>query len=299
MRLDDIRESDYVEDRRGQGGLGGGGVGIPIGRGGGLGFGTMIVLGLISYALGIDPRILIGGAEVVSNMGGSRQTQQSQPAGPPPNDETGKFLRRIMALNEDVWTKILPDQGGVQFKPPTLVIFSRATRSGCGGAQAAMGPFYCPVDQKLYLDTSFFDEMKRQLGGGGQFAYAYVVGHEVGHHIQNQLGLLPKVQNAQRSMSQAQGNALQVRVELQADCYAGVWAHHADQAYRVIQPGDVDQAINTAAAIGDDKLQQQSQGYVVPESFTHGSSEQRKQWFMQGLKNGTLAACDTFKRSAS
>lgn len=298
MRLDDIRESDYVEDRRGQGGLGGGGVGIPIGRGGGLGFGTMIVLGLLSYALGIDPRILIGGAEMVSNIGGGSRPAQTQQAGPPPTDEAGRFLRRIVALNEDVWTKILPEQASVNFKPPRLVIFSRVTNSACGTAQSAMGPFYCPLDQKVYLDTSFFDEMRRKLGGGGEFAYAYVIAHEVGHHLQNQLGLLPKVQNAQRGMGQAQGNALQVRVELQADCYAGVWAHHADARYRVIQEGEVKQAMDTAAAIGDDRLQQQGQGYVVPESFTHGSSAQRQQWFMQGLKTGSLQACDTFKRSS-
>lgn len=297
MRLDDIRESDYVEDRRGQGGLGGGGIGIPIGRGGGLGFGTMIVLGLLSYALGIDPRILIGGAEMVTNMGGSR-APQTQQAGPPPSDEVGRFLRRIVALNEDVWTKILPEQANIRFQPPSLVIFSGSTRSGCGAAQSAMGPFYCPLDKKVYLDTSFFQEMQRKLGGGGEFAYAYVIAHEVGHHLQNQLGLLPKVQNAQRGMGQAQGNALQVRVELQADCYAGVWAHHADARYRVIQEGEVKQAMDTAAAIGDDRLQQQSQGYVVQESFTHGSSAQRQQWFMQGLKTGSLQACDTFKRSS-
>ncbi|MBN9062600.1 MAG: hypothetical protein BGP06_18065 [Rhizobiales bacterium 65-9] len=297
MRLDDIRESNYVEDRRGQGGLGGGGVGIPIGRGGGIGFGTMIVLGLISYALGIDPRILIGGAEVVSNMGGGRSAPTEQ-AAPPPTDEAGRFLRRVVALNEDVWSKILPEQANVNFQPPRLVIFNRVTNSACGTAQSAMGPFYCPLDKKVYLDTSFFQEMRQKLGGGGEFAYAYVVAHEIGHHIQNQLGLLPKVQNAQRNLSQAQGNALQVRVELQADCYAGVWAHYADQRYQAIEPGEVKQAMDTAAAIGDDRLQKQAQGYVVPESFTHGSSAQRQQWFSQGLKTGSLQACDTFQRGS-
>ncbi len=297
MRLDDIRESEYVEDRRGQGGLGGGGVGIPIGGGGGIGFGTMIVLGLLSYALGIDPRILIGGAEVISNMGGGRQAPVEQ-AGPPPNDEVGRFLRRIVALNEDVWVKVMPEQAGQRYEPPRLVVFSGVTRSGCGTAQSEMGPFYCPLDKKVYLDTSFFEEMRRKLGGGGEFAYAYVIAHEVGHHIQNILGLLPKVQNAQRNMGQAQGNALQVRVELQADCYAGVWAHHADARYRVVQEGEVKQAMDTAAAIGDDRLQQQSGRRVSPESFTHGSSAQRQQWFMQGLKTGQMSACDTFKRTS-
>lgn len=296
MRLEDIRESDNVEDRRGQGGLGGGGLGIPMGGGGGLGFGTMIILGILAYALGIDPRILIGGAEVISNAGGGGR-QIEQPAGPPPKDEVGVFLRRVVSLNEDIWTKVLPEQANVRFQPPRLVVFSRGTRSACGPAQSAMGPFYCPLDQKVYLDTSFFAEMQRKLGGGGDFAYAYVIAHEVGHHIQNQVGLLPKVQNAQRQMGQAQGNALQVRVELQADCYAGVWAHHADAKYRVLQEGDVEEAMRTAAAIGDDMLQKQSQGYVVPDSFTHGSSKQRQEWFMQGLKNGTMQACDTFKRS--
>ena len=297
MRLDDIRESNYVEDRRGQGGLGGGGIGIPIGGGGGLGFGTLVVLGLISYALGIDPRILIGGAEVISNMGGGGRQAPTEQTAPPPSDEVGRFLRRIVALNEDVWAKILPEQANVRFDPPRLVIFNQATRSACGAAQSEMGPFYCPLDRKVYLDTSFFQEMQRKLGGGGEFAYAYVIAHEVGHHLQNQLGLLPKVQNAQRGMGQAQANALQVRVELQADCYAGVWAHHADARYRVMQEGDVKQAMDTAAAIGDDRLQQQSGRRVSPESFTHGSSAQRQQWFMQGLKTGKLENCNTFNRA--
>jgi hypothetical protein len=282
MRLDDIRESGNVEDRRGSRG--------GMVRKGGLGFGTIAILGVIAYALGIDPKLLIGGAEM---LGGGRQapTQTSAPV----NDEAGRFLRKIVALNEDVWAKVLPEQQQRKFVPPQLVIFTGTTQSACGGAQAAMGPHYCPVDRKVYLDTAFFAEMQRKLGGGGDFAYAYVVAHEVAHHIQNEAGLLGKVQQLQRQVGGPDGNRLQVSVELQADCLAGVWAHHAEQKYRVLQEGDIEEAMRTAAAIGDDNLQKRSQGYVVPESFTHGSSQQRMQWFMTGLRSGQIGACNTFQ----
>jgi uncharacterized protein len=247
MRLDDIAESGNVDDRRSQGG----GMGLPMGGGGGLGIGTMIVLGILGYALGIDPRLLIGGAELVGGLT-NRSAPQVQRQGPPANDAEIQFLRRVVGLNEQIWTQILPQQAGKRFNPPQLVVFRGYTQSGCGAAQSAMGPFYCPLDRKVYLDTAFFEEMRRKLGGGGDFAYAYVIGHEVGHHIQNELGLLPKVQQAQRAMEQTQANRLQVSVELQADCYAGVWAHHADARFRVIEQGDVDEALRTASAIGDD-----------------------------------------------
>lgn len=278
MRLDDIRESANVEDRRGGGGA--------MVRRGGLGFGTVAILGLIAYALGIDPRFLIGGAEMIGG-----RTQVNAPAGPGVSDEASKFLRRVVALNEDVWSKVLPEQENRRYNPPQLVIFTGTTQSACGGAQAQMGPHYCPLDKKVYLDTQFFAQMQRQLGGGGDFAYAYVVAHEVGHHIQNEAGFLARVQQAQRQMDRTEGNRLQVKVELQADCLAGVWAHHAETRYRVLQEGDVEEAMRTAAAIGDDALQKKSQGYAVPDSFTHGSSRQRMESFMAGLRSGLISSC--------
>ncbi len=285
MKWDDYRQSDNLEDRR----SGGGFAGMPGGRGG-LGIGTMLVLGIVGYALGIDPRILIGGAEML--QGARPQQTQSRPAGPPA-DEMGRFVSAVLAQNEDVWEKVLPRDTGKQYQPPRLVLFRGVDRSGCGTAQAAMGPFYCPLDQRVYLDTSFFDEMRRRLGGGGDFAYAYVIGHEVGHHVQNLLGILPRVNQMRERASERDSNALSVRVELQADCFAGVWAYHMQQMNRV-EPGDVDEAMRTAAAIGDDKLQRASQGQVVPDSFTHGSAEQRSRWFMTGMRSGTLKSCDTF-----
>jgi hypothetical protein len=205
----------------------------------------------------------------------------------------GRFLSVVLAQNEDVWRQVLPRDAGQEYQPPRLVIFSGVDRSGCGTAQAAMGPFYCPPDRRVYLDTSFFEEMRRRLGGGGDFAYAYVVAHEVGHHIQNQLGILGKVQEMKARSSERVANALSVRVELQADCFAGIWAHHVQQMGR-LEPGDIEEAMNTASAIGDDKLQRAGQGYVVPDSFTHGSAAQRQRWFMTGMRQGQMRACDTF-----
>lgn len=303
MRWEDFRQSDNIDDRRGdEGGGGGGGFGLPIpGGGGGLGIGTIIILGLIGWAVGIDPRILIGGAEMFSRTGGgsgySQPQQQSQRQSAPPSDQIGRFVSAVVAMNEDVWKEVLPQQKGVQFKPATLVIFDGQTRSACGAAQSAMGPFYCPIDQKMYLDTSFFNDMKRKLGGGGDFAYAYVISHEMGHHIENLLGILPRVQQAQqRASSQAEANGLSVRVELMADCLAGVWAYHANKKWNIIEDGDVQKAVNTATAIGDDRLQQAGRGRVVPDSFTHGSSEQRVRWLQRGLDSGSVDACNTFAR---
>jgi len=295
MRLDELPQSDRIEDRRG--GLSG-----PAARRGGLGIGAIIVLGLIGWALGIDPRVLIGGAEMMSRGGQTQQqtdTDSTRPAGAP-SDQTGKFVSSVLGSTEVVWTDVFA-QAGKAYKPPTVVMFSGATRSGCGSAQSAMGPFYCPIDQKVYLDTSFFQDLERRFQAcdagskSCQFSQAYVIAHEIGHHVQNQLGLLPKVQEAQRGMDKVDANSLQVRVELQADCLAGVWANHAQEKWQFIEPGDVESALQTASAIGDDRLQRRSQGYVVPDAFTHGSSAQRTRWFMTGLKSGTVKSCDTFR----
>jgi uncharacterized protein len=298
MRWEDFRQSGNIEDRRGEGFGGGGGGGLSFG-GGGLGIGTMIVLGIIGYALGIDPRILISGAEMASGTRSGYVEQQRPQTNRPtsaPSDDTGRFVSAILAQTEDVWNEVLPAQKGIKYTPPRLVLFSGQTGSACGRAQSAMGPFYCPLDQKVYLDTSFFNDMKRKLGGGGDFAYAYVIAHEVGHHLENQLGILSRAQRAQQSGDKATANRISVRVELMADCFAGVWAANADRKWQILEQGDLEKAINTAQAIGDDRLQQQSRGSVVPDSFTHGSSAQRVQWLQRGLKSGQIDSCNTFAR---
>ena len=306
MRWDDLPQSDNIEDRRGDGPSGGmgGGMGFPMGRGG-LGIGTIVVLGIVGYALGIDPRLLIGGAEILTGGGSSYQQPHSPPTGKTgaPSDDMGRFVSRVLGSADVQWKQIF-EQAGQRYRAPTLVMFTGATRAdACGQAQSAMGPFYCPPDNKIYLDTSFFREIERRFKGcdagssACQFAQAYVIAHEIGHHVQNQLGVLSKVQQRQRGLSKAEANRLQVRVELQADCFAGVWANKSDQQWKLIQPGDVDAAMRTAAAIGDDRLQKQAQGYVVPDSFTHGSSEQRQRWFQTGLKSGTVGACNTFDQN--
>ena len=289
MRLDELPTSDRIEDRRG----------VPGGRAG-LGIGTVVVLGLIGWALGIDPRLLIGGAEMIS---GVNQTQQG-PANPgstgTPSDEMGHFVSAILGSTEAEWTEIFA-RSGKTYNPPTLVMFSGSTQSGCGFAQAAMGPFYCPIDQKVYLDTSFFQDLQQRFGACNgskscQFSEAYVIAHEIGHHVQNLLGVLPKVQEAQKAAAdKTEANSLQVRVELQADCLAGVWANHGQAKWQFIEPGDVESALQTASAIGDDRLQREAQGYVVPDAFTHGTSAQRSRWFSTGLKSGEVASCDTFR----
>ncbi|MBK5960465.1 metalloprotease [Rhodoplanes elegans] len=303
MRWDNLPESNNVEDRRGDDGGGRGGFPMGMGGGGGLGIGTIVVLGLIGWFLGIDPRILIGGAEMVG--GGSHreapaQSQQSGQRGSP-NDEMGKFVSRVLGSTEVQWKEIFAKDGKT-YRAPVLVLYNEVTNQACGGvAQAAMGPFYCPADKKIYLDTSFFREIERRFRGcdvgskSCQFAQAYVIAHEVGHHVQNLLGILPKVQEMQQGLSKVEANKLQVRVELQADCFAGVWANKSDQRWNLIEPGDVEAAMRTAAAIGDDKLQMQARGRVVPDSFTHGSSAQRQRWFDIGLKQGSVAACNTFR----
>ena len=297
MRWDDFRRSDNVEDDRGGGGYSsGGGFGIP---GGGIGIGTVIVLGLIGWATGIDPSILIGGAQIIS--GGSQYQQQYRPAPRRtgvPSDRTGQFVAAVLGNTEDTWGEIFR-AGGRQYNAPRLRLYTGGEQGGCGFAQAAMGPFYCPSDRRIYLDTSFFRDMQVRFRGctgkACEFSEAYVIAHEVGHHVQNLLGTLPKATSAQRAAgSKAAANRIQVRVELQADCYAGVWAHHSNQRWNSIEPGDVEAALQTAAAIGDDRLQKQSRGYVVPDAFTHGTSAQRQRWFTTGLKQGKLSACDTF-----
>ncbi len=298
MRLDDMPESSNVEDRRGEGGgFGGGGMGMPMGAGG-LGIGGIIVLGLIGWALGIDPRLLIGGAEILTGGGQMQQQQPSRPTSAPVNDDMSRFVRQVLGSTEVQWKDIFAKDGQT-YRAPKLVMFSGQTRSACGLAQSAMGPFYCPNDREVYLDTAFFNDLERRFRGCNgkacQFSQAYVIAHEVGHHVQNLLGILPKVQEAQqRASSKTDANRLQVRVELQADCFAGVWANHAEAQRNFLDPGDVDAALQTASAIGDDTLQRKSQGTVVPESFTHGSAEQRKRWFMTGFKEGTVKACNTF-----
>jgi uncharacterized protein len=283
MEYENTPQSSNIEDRRGQRG---GAVGA-----GGLGIGAIVIIFAISYFTGISPQILMGGAEMI---GVGQQSAPPQTTPVDPNDPMRVFLSHVVGSTEAVWSDVLPAQTGVKYQPTTLVMYDGATRSGCGGAQAAMGPFYCPIDKKVYLDTSFFRDMKTKFGGGGEFAYAYVVAHEIGHHVQDLLGILDKVDNMKQRVSQTSANALSVRVELQADCLAGVWANHANDKWKILEPGDVERALATAQAIGDDRLQTAARGYAVPDSFTHGSSAQRQKWLTAGLKSGDINDCDTF-----
>jgi predicted metalloprotease len=307
MRWDDFRRSDNVEDDRDSGGGfgGGGGFGLPMG-GGGLGIGAMVVLGLVGWALGIDPSILISGAEIAT---GGRGGQYQQPYEQPttrrttgaPKDQMGDFVAAILGNTEDTWSVIFKESGQ-EYRPPRLRLFAGSLQGGCGLAQAAMGPFYCPTDKRIYIDTSFFNDIRVRFKGCSgkacEFAEAYVLAHEVGHHVQNLLGILPKAQAQQRaSGDKVAANRIQVRVELQADCFGGIWANRSNQKWKSIEPGDVEAALQTAAAIGDDRLQKQSRGTVVPDSFTHGSSAQRQRWFTTGLKEGKVSACNTFAAS--
>jgi hypothetical protein len=299
MKWEDFQSSQNVEDRRGgdqYADAGGGGARIGAGH---LGLGTVVILGLIGYLTGINPAVLIGGAEMLNGMRGGGQVaaprQSQRGTTGQPTDQMGQFVAKILGENEEVWTQVLPEQKNIAFQPPRLVMFDGQTSSACGAAQSAMGPFYCPIDRKIYLDTSFFRDMKTRFGGGGDFAYAYVISHEMGHHIQNQLGILPKVHQAQeRAGSQAEANALSVRIELMADCLAGVWAANGNAKRQFLEQGDVEKAVATAQAIGDDRLQKASRGVVVPDSFTHGSSAQRVQWLQRGLQSGQIDSCNTF-----
>ncbi len=286
MRLDDQQESNNVEDRRGSGGFGGG-----VGRGG-IGIGTLVAALAASYFFGIDPAVILG---LASNI--ERQAPPQVAAHKPPeSDQMARFVSKVLASTEVTWEQIFRE-GGKRYHPPHLVLFSGATPTACGTGQAAMGPFYCPADQKVYIDLSFYRDLKVRFHAPGEFAQAYVIAHEVGHHVQNLLGISDKVRQAQQGASKAKINALSVRLELQADCFAGVWGQRADALKHIIEPGEIEQALTAASAIGDDRLQQQSQGRIVPESFTHGSSQQRMRWFKRGMDSGDLRQCDTFKTS--
>jgi len=284
MRWEGRRQSSNVEDRRGQ----------RIRRGGAIsGVGLLAVL-LIGMALGVDPRVLLTG---VQTMGAGRPVVED--TGPyqesAAESERREFISVALADTEDVWHAMFASLGG-QYREPRLVLFSGAVESACGYAEAAMGPFYCPPDERVFIDLSFFDELAGRMGAGGDFAQAYVLAHEIGHHVQNLLGTSGQVQQRRQRVGQAEGNELSVRLELQADCYAGVWAHHAERMRSILESGDIEEALGAASAVGDDRLQRQARGYVVPDSFTHGSSEQRMRWFRTGFQSGDVAACDTFSR---
>ena len=283
MRWREGRRSVNVEDRRGMsmGGIGGRGL-----AGGGIG---VVVLIVVAMLLGVDPSVLLegGGTDYGPSQG------QQEPRSGAPEDELGQFVSVVLADTEDTWTDLFR-QANRDYPKPTLVLFSGAVQSACGFAQAAMGPFYCPPDRKLYIDLSFYRELQNRFRAPGDFAQAYVIAHEVGHHVQNVLGIMDRVAALRSRMSQADANALSVRVELQADCFAGIWAHHANRLRQILEQGDLEEALNAASAIGDDRLQKRSRGYVVPESFTHGTSAQRQHWFRRGFEAGEMSACNTF-----
>ena len=277
MRWSDLRESSNVEDRRG---LGGGGIAIG---GGSIG---VLILALVIYLCGGDPRALLNNLQSPD-----QQVQQQQPGPQNPaagEDQNKKFARVVLGSTEDAWGTILPQQAHVRYTPPTLVLYSGQINSACGFTSSAVGPFYCPGDQKLYLDFAFFDELRQEFRAPGDFAQAYVIAHEVGHHVQNLVGTMDKVDRAGSS------NRLSVALELQADCYAGIWANYA-QRQGVVETGDAQEALRAASAVGDDTIQKRTQGYVVPDSFTHGSSQQRMQWFSRGMQSGDMRQCDTFR----
>lgn len=284
MRLDDQRESDNIEDRRGGGGLSFGG--------GRLGLGSIAIALVASYFLGINPMTVLN----LLSGGGMPAIEQSAPAAhrPPADDQMARFVSKVLASTEDTWTDVFRANGR-QYEQPKLVLFSGATPTACGTGQTAMGPFYCPGDHKVYIDLAFYQELKTRFHAPGEFAQAYVIAHEVGHHVQNLLGIADKVHNAQQRVGKVEANALSVRMELQADCLAGVWGKRTDTMKNVLEPGDLEAALTAASAIGDDRLQQQAQGRIVPESFTHGSSEQRVRWFRRGFESGDMNQCNTFK----
>jgi len=288
MRLDDQEQSSNVEDRRGSGGFSRGG-GVRLG-GGKIGIGTIVVALAAWYFLGINPMTILGGGDIMQQEPAT-QSQQTGSSGA--NDQDKVFISKVLKTTENVWSNIFQKNGGT-YQNPSLVLYSGATRSGCGVGQSAMGPFYCPEDHKVYLDMSFFHQMGAQMGVKGDFAQGYVLAHEVGHHVQNLLGVMDKVAQARSSMNERQANDLSVRVELQADCFAGIWAHELQKEGTIIEDGDIEEAMNAAAAVGDDHIQKQAQGYVVPDSFTHGSSQQRMTWFKRGLTSGDMKQCNTF-----
>lgn len=278
MRLDNSRESRNVEDRRGRR--------MHLGGRGKIGLGT-IVLALVAAYFGIDPSFLLQDS---SNTGTA--TYESGP--PPAATPESQFASKVLADTEDTWASLFESSGRGTYQPPTMVLFTGATPTACGTGQSAMGPFYCPADRKIYLDLSFFQQLSQDLDSPGDFAQAYVIAHEVAHHVQHLLGVTTQVDQLRRRADQTTANQLSVRVELQADCLAGVWAHHSHSQRNTLEAGDIEEGLNAASAIGDDRLQRRSQGYVVPDSFTHGSSAQRVQWFTTGLRSGDPARCDTF-----
>ncbi|MDB5744812.1 MAG: putative protein of unknown function, zinc metallopeptidase [Polaromonas sp.] len=290
MKWEGNRESDNVEDRRSGGGSGFGGGGMLGGRS--IGIGSIVVALVGGWMFGINPLTILG---MMSGDGApTAQVQQQTPAQrPPPNDPMASFVSTILADTEDVWKDVF-SKGGATYREPRLVLFRGVTQTACGQGQAAMGPFYCPGDQKVYIDLGFYETLKNKLGAPGDFAQAYVIAHEVGHHVQNLLGISAKMDQMRGRVSKVEFNGLSVKLELQADCFAGVWAHHAQNARQILEQGDVEEAMNAAARIGDDALQRSSGGAVVPESFTHGTSAQRQRWFDAGLKSGNTKACDTF-----
>ncbi len=314
MRYDDKDEqSRQVEDRRGQGGGGGGGFGIPMGGGGGFSLTTMLIVGALMLLFGFNPLdLLTGGGANMPNLPqmprmdpGARQAGGPNipglpiPGGgqrqqvPQASDEMGVFVSRVLKDTEDVWDKVFASFGRKYEKPP-LVLFTGRTQTACGTGLSAMGPFYCPADRKVYVDLVFYEELKRRFKAPGDFAQAYVIAHEVGHHVQTQLGIADRVQQMKSRMNQQQSNQLQVRMELQADCLAGIWAALNHQLKNRLEQGDIEEGLNAAAQIGDDMIQKQTQGYVVPESFTHGSAQQRVKWFRRGMETGQIQQCDTF-----
>jgi predicted metalloprotease len=279
MRWQMGRRSDNIEDRRG----------MPVGRGAAVGGGIgTLVLVLLAMYFGVDPSVILQGTD----PGDSRPAPsvQRQPAG---DDQLRDFVSVVLADTEDTWRELFT-QMGRQYQEPKLVLFGGAVQSACGFAQAAVGPFYCPGDQRVYIDLSFYRDLRERIGAPGDFAQAYVIAHEVGHHVQNLLGIAERIHSVQGRRSQTEANALQVRMELQADCLAGVWASNAQRARQILEAGDIEEGLNAASAIGDDRLQRQSQGRVVPESFTHGSSAQRVRWFKHGIETGDPGQCDTF-----
>ncbi|MBK6649122.1 MAG: neutral zinc metallopeptidase [Betaproteobacteria bacterium] len=286
MKWEGNRESDNVEDRRS-----GSGGGIVSG-GKGIGVGGIAVALVVGWIFGINPLTVLG---LLDGVTPEPQVQQQGPAHKPPSDDRmARFVSTVLADTEDVWKDVFTQSGGA-YKEPKLVLFRGVTRTACGTGQSAMGPFYCPGDQKVYIDLDFYQTLKNKLGAPGEFAQAYVIAHEVGHHVQNLLGISEKMDRMRSRISETDYNALSVRLELQADCFAGVWANKSNESRKTLENGDIESAMNAAAKIGDDALQKQSQGYVVPESFTHGTSAQRVRWFNTGLQGGNIKACDTFK----
>lgn len=309
MKWEGRRQSDNVEDRRGSSGRGSFGSGrgfrIPIGRGGGgggggrggggIGIGGLIFIVIICFMLGINPLTLLSGGDIGMDDGQSGYQTDQRSTRSAANDEMTAFVRTVLAETEDTWNTIF-QQNGERYQEPTLVLFSGGVQSACGSASSATGPFYCPGDRKVYLDTEFFNQLSGQFGASGDFAEAYVIAHEVGHHVQNLIGVLPKFNQMRRSMTATESNRMSVRVELQADCFAGVWGKFTDQK-GLLEAGDLEEALNAARQIGDDTLQKRSQGYVVPDSFNHGTSAQRIRWFRKGFTSGDMQTCDTFSPS--